>query len=422
LYFAFLSFYTNALIFPTVVGVLFYLFGSSYSAAYSTLLFIWSVVYVEWWRVQERILSLRWGTRGSFRVEKQRPQYKPGLTWWQRDLRVLASIPVIIFFAGILAALLTAIFFLEAFVMELYKGPGQRYVVSHACDNFTPTNSMQAFSPTILFTALVPRVLSIYHMLANRLTSWENHRHRSSHNTSLTLKSFALSAIVSYLGLALSAFLYVPFGEAVMHYVQGWLYRGRGLFTKIRTFFLGGKGPLANVPEAMMWESDISSASKKLNRNRLKDQMFAYTVTEQVVNTFSEIGLPYLQRFFTFSKIREEASKMVPRRRATADILKDDGPQQGSKEEEAFIHVVEKEAELVPYDLFEDYSEMVTQFGYVALWSTIWPLAPGISPGLDFYNSRAKNYNNSDGFGKQLPRKHLRCVQDYSTRSASYSN
>jgi anoctamin-10 len=355
--------------------VLFYFFGSSYSPLYSTLLFIWSVVYVEWWRVQERILSLRWGTRGVSRVEKQRPQYKPGVTWWQRDLRVLASIPVIIFFSVILAALLTAIFFLEAFVTELYKGPGQRYVVSHDYNNFTGTNSVQSFSPTILFTALVPRVLSIYQMLANRLTSWENHRHRSSHDTSLTLKSFALSAIVSYLGLALSAFLYVPFGEAVMHYVQGWLYQGRGLFTKIWTFFLGGKSTLTSVQEAMMWESDISSATKKLNRNRLKDQMFAYTVTEQVVTTFSEIGLPYLQRFFTFSKIREEASKIVPRRRVTGDVSKDNTH---SKEEEEFIHIVEKEVELIPYDLFDDYGEMVTQFGYVALWSTIWPLAPGI--------------------------------------------
>jgi hypothetical protein len=31
------------------------------------------------------------------------------------------------------------------------------------------------------------------------------------------------------------------------------------------------------------------------------------------------------------------------------------------------------------YDIFEDYLEMVTQFGYVVIWSTIWPLAPGAS-------------------------------------------
>ncbi|EEB86913.1 hypothetical protein MPER_15968, partial [Moniliophthora perniciosa FA553] len=34
------------------------------------------------------------------------------------------------------------------------------------------------------------------------------------------------------------------------------------------------------------------------------------------------------------------------------------------------------ELSLPPYDIFLDFREMVIQFGYVALWSTIWPLAP----------------------------------------------
>ncbi|KAJ1976934.1 hypothetical protein H4R34_003792, partial [Dimargaris verticillata] len=34
------------------------------------------------------------------------------------------------------------------------------------------------------------------------------------------------------------------------------------------------------------------------------------------------------------------------------------------------------EYELPAYDIFEDYSEMVTQFGFVALFSVIWPLSP----------------------------------------------
>ena len=38
---------------------------------------------------------------------------------------------------------------------------------------------------------------------------------------------------------------------------------------------------------------------------------------------------------------------------------------------------IHREVALPEYSLFVDYSEMVTQFGYVALWSTIWPLAPG---------------------------------------------
>jgi hypothetical protein len=44
-------------------------------------------------------------------------------------MRVAASIPVILLFATILAVILTGIFVLEAFVTQLYKGPGHRYVV-----------------------------------------------------------------------------------------------------------------------------------------------------------------------------------------------------------------------------------------------------------------------------------------------------
>lgn len=90
---------------------------------------MWSVVFVEWWRVRERILSLRFGTRGSFRVEKRRVAYRQGQTWWGRELRILASLPVILLFAGILSALLTSIFVFEAFVTHLYQGPGKHLIV-----------------------------------------------------------------------------------------------------------------------------------------------------------------------------------------------------------------------------------------------------------------------------------------------------
>lgn len=129
LYFKFLHSYTRALIFPAILGASFYLFGSPYSPLYSTILLLWSIIFVEWWRVQERLISLRFGTRGSFRVEKRRAQYTPGFPWWKRELRMLASLPVILLFAGILFALLTGIFVFEAFVTQLYTGPGHRYLV-----------------------------------------------------------------------------------------------------------------------------------------------------------------------------------------------------------------------------------------------------------------------------------------------------
>ena len=89
---------------------------------------MWAVTFVEWWRIRQRVLSVRWGTRGSFRVEKRRAAYHP-IEWWRRELRILSSVPVVLTFASILACVLTGIFIFEAFVTQLYKGPGAKFLV-----------------------------------------------------------------------------------------------------------------------------------------------------------------------------------------------------------------------------------------------------------------------------------------------------
>ena len=146
--------------------------------------------------------------------------------------------------------------------------------------------------------------------------------------------------------------------------------------------------------------TDVSSAKRKLNPSRLQDQMFAYTVTNQIVNTFTEIGLPYIIRFVDF--LRNGKSKKGGRSRSGSggkkkrvvfedEVVKQqqseksggesegekEGREKEGKEDRDFLERVRSEVALPPYDLFGDYSEMVTQFGYVALWSTTWPLAPG---------------------------------------------
>jgi hypothetical protein len=130
MYFSFLHTYTQALVFPAVLGVLFFFFGTPYSPIYSILIVLWSIVFVEWWRIRERILSLRFGTRGSFRVEKRRARYIDGFPWWKHELRMIASLPVILVFAAVLVSILTGIFVFEAFVTQLYTGPGYKYIVS----------------------------------------------------------------------------------------------------------------------------------------------------------------------------------------------------------------------------------------------------------------------------------------------------
>lgn len=252
--------------------------------------------------------------------------------------------------------------------------------------------------------ALVPRLLSVYHTYAVSLTNWENHGHQSTHDASLTIKTFTLSAIVAYLGLALSAFVYVPFGEEVMYFVQTYLFHresplqatAKNWSTTVLSTF--GASPTASekvsqtvgrATSKSFWETDGVNARSKLNPSRLQDQMFAFTVTNQVVNTFLEIGLPFVLRAvenvrsgrgFSFAPPTTGANAGAKKKRV---MFEDEASENevaknaNGKEEREFMERVRREVALPEYTLFADYSEMVTQFGYVALWSTIWPLAPG---------------------------------------------
>lgn len=340
LYFSFLKSYTRALIFPAALGTGFYFFGTPYSPVYSSLLVVWSVVFVEWWRARERIISLRFGSRGSFRVEKRRADYDPTFSWWKREIRMLASLPVILLFAGILVTLLTAIFVFEAFITQIYTGPGHQLL---------------GFSPTVLLVVLVPKFLAVYQSIAKRFTNWENHAHHSSHSASLTLKTFALTSLVAYLGLALSAYVYVPFGEGVMRIVQSWFFNG---------------GNAGSSDEKSVWDVDVATAGRKLNPARLTSQMFAYTVTAQVSNTFTEVGLPFILRAVERYRKKKDGVS-TPKKK----VAFEDEKLKGGQEEREFLETVRHQVALPEYDLFMDYNEMATQFGYVALWSTIWPLA-----------------------------------------------
>ncbi|KAH6916436.1 calcium-activated chloride channel-domain-containing protein [Coprinopsis sp. MPI-PUGE-AT-0042] len=363
-YFGFLSSYTSFLAFPAALGVFAHYFLLPFSPAYSILIALWATFFIEWWRVREQTLGLRFGTRNSFRVEKRRAQYKPGLSWWQREFRMLLTVPVIVAFGATLVAILTATFVFEAFITHLYQGPGQQLI---------------GFSPTIVFVLFVPRFLALYNAIAIRLTDWENHAHQSTYANSMTLKMFALGALVSYSGISLSAFVYVPFGEGVMHAVQTLLFKPStatetGLRALVKSVLNGTASAVptgaeksvasdgmqsktAPGPHGGLWDMNVMNARKKLNPGRLRDQMFAITVTNQIVNSFLEIGLPFVLRAANslFKKGGKTTTLCLRMRRRRVGL-----------QEREYLERVRSEAAL---------PEMVIQFGFVALWGTIWPLA-----------------------------------------------
>ena len=352
LYFSFLSFYTRSLFVPAALGVATWLLKAAYHPLYSLGLSVWAIATVNIWRVRERALAVRWGSFGVNKVERRRVEFSSPTNftnfndddladadslfpWWKRELRMAISVPVIGIFGALLGALLTAIFLFEAFVTQLYTGPGKEYL---------------GFLPTIVFVTVIPRIMAVYTQSANGLTHWENHSHQSTFYRSLTLKTFALSSIVAFLGLYLTAFVYVPFGPDVMRWVNSAL-------------FESGHPDIAEAAsDAGVKPLSSPGIQAKINPGRLHAQMFAYTVTNQAINFFLETGLPFILRG-------------VAKARASKSLTGGKGDEKSDAVAQLVEHAKEESA-LPEYTLFGDYAEMVTQFGYIVVWSAAWPLAP----------------------------------------------
>jgi len=86
-----------------------------------------------------------------------------------------------------------------------------------------------------------------------------------------------------------------------------------------------------------------------------------------------ELVVPYVKRK-VFHKVKEvKADRAAKRGGGAISPSADDHP-----EETSFLTRVRNEAELGAYDVTSDFREMVVQFGYLSLFSVIWPLT-GVS-------------------------------------------
>ncbi|KAL7420471.1 hypothetical protein Q5752_004421 [Cryptotrichosporon argae] len=373
LYFHFLSTYTLSLLPLSVISVLFYFFtpADSYPPLYAFALAVYSTTFIAVWRIKERKLAVRWGTRGceSVAVSRLRPEYVAnsrldelgaqgdGLSVvdavragddLKRDAKVALSVPIIVACGAMLGVVLCGIFMLEAFVSEIYEGAGKQVV---------------PLIPTALFSLVVPQVVALFNALSGRLVYWEDHPTPVGSDKSLTAKTFAMNAIVAYLGLYLSAYVYVPFGPQIMSYVQ-------------QRMASTGQVKVAETPEkAGLGPRSESAHQHRIKAGRLKGQLFAYTVTNQVINTFLETGLPFILRFVNDWRAGKTTVKEAVKTRG--HYGEDAKPASTPEEvEKRFLYKVERELALPDYRTFTDYAEMVTQFGYVTVWSIVWPLAP----------------------------------------------
>ncbi|CAD6971097.1 unnamed protein product [Tilletia controversa] len=366
LYFAWLSHYATGLTPMAAVGFSFWYFAAPYAPLYSIFLVGWAAVLVETWRMREKRLAVRWGVAGCNRADNRRLGFKPRLVrthpatgeieevfeWWRVELRIaLVSLPSILIGAIVVGLTMSSMFISEVFVSKLYHGPGSFIV---------------PYLPTIILMGILPQVMSTWNATAEKLTIFENHYDQRRHNFSMTLKLFCMQAITAYGALTLSAFVYVPFGEYLLNELIV-----RGFYSQALAQS-APRDPITGHPKV-----DFN-----INPDRLHKQLFAVSVTAQVVNAVTELALPFILR-----KVAEHRAARAARASAkNPESEKSEGAQ--AEDEREFMAKVKRELGLPNYDPFGDFAEMASQFGFVVLWSVIWPLNPVFAFVNNFFELR----------------------------------
>lgn len=111
-----------------------------------------------------------------------------------------------------------------------------------------------------------------------------------------------------------------------------------------------------------------STTTFSVDATRLRNEVIALVVTEQLLGFGEEFILPVLKRKAT----RWYGERKL--RRSTSSNLLD--TQNRAATSTGLLRQARNEAELDKYNVQDDIQQMVLQFGYLALFSPVWPLIP----------------------------------------------
>ena len=244
-YFAWMGMLSTWLAVPGVFGLLFYFWRlyrndkldeDEFLPFFGILMFLWAILFLRFWDRQEHRLAFQWGTYSLSPYQRQkffavRPEFRgylrispvTGLTEtyypaFRRRLKYVVS------------AFLTMTLLLLAFVVTILslnlqgyiqpksnpsrwddKHPHPFYirplaVLSEQGQVFDMNSSWRCYIPVVLHIICIFTFNKVYGIVAEKLTSWENHETQLNFRNSLVLKRFLFEAFDCYMSLFYLAF------------------------------------------------------------------------------------------------------------------------------------------------------------------------------------------------------------------------
>ncbi|KAG1703865.1 hypothetical protein DVH05_006874 [Phytophthora capsici] len=340
LYFAWLEFYTKMLVFPAIAGIITFVYIEARQAATGTnqqgyiliafaiFVVLWSSMFSELWKRKNGLLDSLWGLSGLHESFRYRPQFRGTKSYHpvtdieevtyeskaKRRRAFIISVLVVTIMVGIVVVALFGLFVLKHWINN--------------SDNLENNHISAKYQTSLTFGVTVVNAVQIlllnmvYRNVARKLNDLENHRTDAEYENYLVIKVFLFQFCNSF-----ASFFYIAF--------------------------------LKRIAEGeCLYEDDCMQ--------ELRDQLLTLFIIRIVVGNTTEVAIPYLKYRYQLFAERKAANAANP-----ADAA--------ATQEKTGHNYIEEQAKLVPYEsneAFEDYNEMVIQYGFINLFVVAFPLTP----------------------------------------------
>jgi len=336
LYFAFFKYYNKWLGYLAIPGIFVYYYSNGnsweFNRGFTILNVLWSIAFITSWIYNKQLSyeSLFGSFKSVYSIIGLPDGSTPANSVTSRTFMNLLFVPIVVLFGVLLVAFQFACFLLEIYLTQIYNGP------------MVPLLSLL---PTILISVFVPVLSVIYNkVFVEPFITLEKPTNREK---SRIEKNFMIKFCSSYMPLLITLFIYLPLSY---------------LFTPETKLELGLRG------------FPVKAADYIVNTDRHQSQFFYFIVTNSFILFATDNIVPIILNRLTAKAVARKEGMKQHQATVEAKLTR-----HGSRDMDIWSIVKGYQTSAWgEFDADLNFQKLVLQFGYVAMFTTIWPIAPAI--------------------------------------------